>query len=105
MGWFAPRTHLLPVRLTTGLMLGGITGIWVGCWQCFVLKPILSKSYLWIFVSGISWSLGLSMGWIVGEILYSTTHLFLGEVIGLVVVWTLVGWQTGIALSYLLPRN
>lgn len=105
MGWFAPRTHLLSVRLTTGLMLGGITGIWVGCWQWLVLKPILSKSYLWILISGISWSLGLSMGWMVGGILYSMTHLFLGEVIGLFVVWTLVGGQTGMALSYLLPRN
>ena len=27
IGWFAPRTDLIMVRLTTGLMLGGMTGI------------------------------------------------------------------------------
>ncbi len=105
MGWFAPRTELTMVRLTTGLMLGGITGIWVGFWQWFILKPVLSNSYLWILFSGISWSLGLSIGWILGGILRSITHLFLGEVIGLIVVWILVGMQTGIGLSYLLQQK
>ncbi len=105
MGWFAPRTELIMVRLTTGLILGGITGIWVGFWQWFILKRVLSKSYLWILFSGISWSLGLSIGWIVGGILRSITHLFLGEVIGLIVVWILVGMQTGIGLSYLLQQK
>ena len=33
------------------------------------------------------------------------THLFLGEVIGLVIAWLLVGIQTGIALSYLLQSH
>ncbi len=105
MGWFTPRTELMMVRLTTGLILGGLTGIWVGFWQWLVLKPVVSKSYLWILFSGISWSLGLSTGWIIGGILLSITNLFLGEVIGLIVVWILVGIQTGIALSYLLQKS
>ncbi len=105
IGWFAPRTNLIMVRLTTGLILGGITGIWVGFWQWFILKPVLSKSYLWILFSGISWSLSLSIGWIIGGILYSITHLFLGEVIGLIILWLLVGMFTGMALSYLLQKS
>lgn len=105
IGWFAPRTELIMVRWTTGLMLGSITGIWVGFWQWLILKPVLSKSYLWILFSSMSWSLGLSIGWIVGGILRSITHLFLGEVMGLIVVWILVGMQTGIGLSYLLQKN
>ncbi|ACB53321.1 conserved hypothetical protein [Crocosphaera subtropica ATCC 51142] len=105
IGWFAPRTNLIMVRLTTGLILGSVTGIWVGFWQWFILKPVLSKSYLWILFSGISWSLSLSIGWIIGGILRSATHLFLGEVIGLIIVWLLVGIQTGIVLSYLLQQS
>ncbi|MDJ0598022.1 MAG: hypothetical protein QNJ37_04180 [Crocosphaera sp.] len=105
IGWFTPRTDFITVRLTTGLRLGGITGIWVGFWQWLSLRPVVSKSYLWILISGISWSLGLSIGWIIGGILHSITHLFLGEVIGLVIVWILVGIQTGIALSYLLNQR
>ncbi|EAZ93947.1 hypothetical protein CY0110_19167 [Crocosphaera chwakensis CCY0110] len=105
IGWFAPRTNLIIIRLTTGLILGGITGIWVGFWQWFVLKSVLPKSYLWILLSGISWSLSLSIGWIIGGILHSVTHLFLAEVIGLIIVWLLVGMLTGIALSYLLKKS
>ncbi|MGB5596689.1 MAG: hypothetical protein WBM62_22030 [Crocosphaera sp.] len=105
MGWFAPRSELIMVRLTTGLILGGMTGIWVGIWQWLVLKTILSKSYLWIIFSGISWALGLSIGWIIGGVLRSMTHLFLGEVIGLAIAWLLVGIQTGIALGYLLQSH
>lgn len=105
MGWFTPRTELIMVRLTTGLILGGLAGIWVGFWQWLVLKPVVPKSYLWILFSGMSWSLGLSLGWIIGGILLSTTNLFLGEVIGLIFVWILVGIQTGIALSYLLQKS
>ncbi|MEL4894223.1 hypothetical protein [Crocosphaera sp. Alani8] len=104
IGWFAPRTELTMVRLTTGLMLGGTAGLWIGCWQWFILKSFIHKSYLWIFISSITWSFALSGGWMVGGILHSITHLFLGEVIGLVLVWTLVGMQTGIALSYLLKK-
>ncbi|MGK7942584.1 MAG: hypothetical protein AB4062_20985 [Crocosphaera sp.] len=105
MGWFVPRTELIMVRLQTGLILGGITGIWVGLWQWFVLKSVLSKSYLWIIFNGISWSLGLAIGWIIGGILLLKTNLFLGEVIGLAIAWFLIGLQTGIALSYLLKMD
>lgn len=105
MGWFAPRTESIMVRLSTGLMLGGLTGIWIGFWQWFILKPVVSKSYLWILFSGISWSLGLSIGWIIGRILHSITNIFLGEVVGLIFVWILVGMQTGIALSCLLQKS
>lgn len=105
IGWFAPRTELIMVRLTTGLTLGGIAGTWLGLWQWVVLKSVLSKSYLWIFFSSISWSLGLSIGWMIGGILHSMTHLFLGEVLGLIVVWILVGIQTGTVLYYLVPKN
>ena len=76
-----------------------------GFWQWFILKPVVSKSYLWILFSGISWSLGLSIGWIIGRILHSITNIFLGEVVGLIFVWILVGMQTGIALSCLLQKS
>lgn len=105
IGWFAPRTNLIMVRLTTGLILGSLTGIWVGCCQWVILKYVLSQSYLWILFSGISWSLGLSIGWILGGFLSSVTHLFLGEVIGLVIVWALVGMFSGISFSYLLTKR
>ncbi len=105
MGWFVPRTELIMVRLQTGLILGGITGIWLGLWQWFVLKSIFSKSYLWIIFNGISWAFGLAIGWGIGVILLLKTHLFLGEVIGLAIAWFLIGLQTGIAFSYLLRMN
>ncbi|MDJ0508080.1 MAG: hypothetical protein QNJ64_02315 [Crocosphaera sp.] len=102
MGWFVPRTELIMIRLQTGLILGGITGVWLGLWQWWVLKPILSNSYLWIIFNGISWSLGLALGWVIGGILLLKTNLFLGEVIGLAIAWLLIGLQTGIGLGYLL---
>ena len=102
MGWFVPRSELMMVRLQTGLILGGITGVWIGLWQWFVLKSLFSKSYLWILFNGISWSSGLAIGWMIGGILLLKTQLFLGEVIGLAIAWLLIGLQTGIGLSYLL---
>lgn len=105
IGWVAPRTELLSVRLTTGILLGGITGTWIGLWQWFILREKFPKSYLWIMISGVSWAVGLSIGWLVGGIVRSQTHFFLGEVVGLGITWTLVGLQTGLALRLLLRKD
>ncbi|MEM8777316.1 MAG: hypothetical protein AAGF26_00300 [Cyanobacteria bacterium P01_G01_bin.49] len=105
IGWVAPRTELISVRLTTGMILGGITGLWVGLWQWLILRQQFSNSYIWILISGLSWSVGLSLGWLVGGLLRSVTHLFLGEVVGLAIAWLLVGLQTGLVLAILLKKR
>jgi hypothetical protein len=50
MGWVAPRTDLIIVRLTTGLILGGMTGVWVGIWQWLVLKQFYLKVISGLFL-------------------------------------------------------
>ncbi|MEA5508583.1 hypothetical protein VB715_02280 [Crocosphaera sp. UHCC 0190] len=105
IGWVAPRTDLITVRLTMGIILGGMTGLWVGFWQWLVIKQAFDQSYRWILMSGFSWAVGLSLGWIIGGFLRSVTHLFLGEVVGLAIAWMLVGLQTGLTLALLLKKN
>lgn len=99
MGWFAPASEVLSVRLTYGTLLGAIGGLWLGIWQWLVLRKYFYRAWQWIAVVVASWSIGLSLGWTVGGILRSTTHLFLGDVIGLMVTWAIVGTITGMGLT------
>jgi hypothetical protein len=44
----------------------------------------------------------LSVGWAFGGVMRQTTQLFLADVLGLTLTWTIVAGMTGIALVRLL---
>ena len=95
IGWFTPRTNLIPLRIFFGLLWGGLAGIVLGLGQALVLKTSISLPERWIKISMYSWAIGLAFGWTIGEIIYSFNHLFLSEVIGLAITWIVVALITG----------
>jgi hypothetical protein len=105
LGWVAPSTQLLGMRLAFGAWLGALGGSWLGIWQWLVLRQSVSASWRWIAIMLLSWSVALSLGWTLGGLLRDRTHLFLGEVLGLMVAWIIVGIMTGIALMGLLRQR
>lgn len=105
IGWYAPQTESLNVRLTYGAMFGAIAGMWIGIWQWWVLRKYLFDAWRWIFVSLASWSIGLSVGWAFGGMLRNTTNLFLGEVIGLALTWSIVSVITGLAMTMFMRQT
>ena len=102
VGWFAPRTQLLPLRLFYGAIWGTLAGAILGAGQAIVLKPNVYFSERWIPFSMGCWGVALALGWAVGGILYSYTHVFLSDVIGLTVTWMIVAITTGRKLIELL---
>jgi hypothetical protein len=105
IGWYAPRTDLLGIRLTDGAMFGAIAGLWLGIWQWLILRKYLFDAWRWILVNLGSWSLALAVGWGLGGILRAITNLFVSEVIGLAIAWTIVSSTTGLALTGLMSQT
>ncbi len=105
MGWIAPDTDLLGMRLILGAFFGITGGLWLSCWQLIVISNSILAARWWLIVNPLAWSLGLSLGWTVGGILRSLTHLFLAEVVGLAVTWLIVATVTGIGLARLQLRS
>jgi hypothetical protein len=105
IGWVAPNSMFLNVRLMYGLMFGAIAGLWLGLWQWIVLRNYFHKAWHWLWIMLVAWGLGLSIGWGLGGILRSITRLFIGEVIGLSVTWLIVGLVTGLGMIALSRTN
>ncbi|MBP0018424.1 MAG: hypothetical protein J7647_12850 [Cyanobacteria bacterium SBLK] len=102
MGWVAPRTDFFVVRLTYGLVWGAIAGGISGMMQGFVLRNVIPFAYLWVILNALSWGFSLSLGWTIGGIVRSLTHLYLGEAIGLGIAWICSSAIMGFALRGLL---
>lgn len=102
-GWAVPRNSLeIPQRLIFGILSGVQVGALIGVGQWLVLRKQIPKARLYIFVSSLSWAVGLVISWISGAFLRSRTGLFLGEVMGLTLGWVVVAAITGIVLTRLL---
>lgn len=104
LGWVAPRTMEIPLRLIFGFADGLQIGCWLGVLQCLVLCRQVRRAWLWTLVSTGSWAIGLAIGWAIGGMLRLATNFFLGDVIGLGVAWMVVGSLTGIALVKLMMK-
>ncbi|NEO97877.1 MAG: hypothetical protein F6K58_04045 [Symploca sp. SIO2E9] len=102
IGWIAPRTDQINLRLVYGVVDGLQIGVVLGVAQWLVFRKQISKAWRWILASSWCWSIGLACGWSVGGFLHQLTRLFLGEVFGLAVVWLAVSIMTGAALISLL---
>ena len=96
LGWFVINTQSIYSRLIYGLIFGGLGGLGLGFVQWLVIRQYLSSAWRWMVVSCICWSIGFAVGSSFGLILYRLTQLFIGEVIGLALTWTIVGALSGI---------
>ncbi|MDJ0517123.1 MAG: hypothetical protein QNJ74_13010 [Trichodesmium sp. MO_231.B1] len=101
LGWIAPRTEQIFLRLFHGFINGAIVGAILGLGQWFVLRKQIYREELWIIANIIAWAIGLPLGWLVGGLVYGAIGLFIGEAIGLFVTWFFVAAITGIALMRL----
>ncbi|MEB3342290.1 hypothetical protein [Okeania sp.] len=103
LGWIAPRTEQIWLRLFYGFINGAIVGGILGLGQWFVLRKQIYWEEWWMIANIIAWAIGLSLGWAVGGLIYQESGFFISEVIGLSVTWFLVAAITGIALIRLYP--
>lgn len=101
IGWMAPRTPAIFLRIVYGLIEGIKVGIWLGLCQWLVIRSSVFEGWRWIFASLLCWSVGLPIGWVFGGILRELTGFFLGEVIGLTLTWAIVAGLTGVGLIQL----
>ncbi|AFY70971.1 hypothetical protein Pse7367_2716 [Thalassoporum mexicanum PCC 7367] len=99
IGWIAPRTGSLAVRLIYGLVYGSITGLFLGGCQWVGLRMEMRQQapalFAWLVGNGVIWSVALAVGWLVGGWLRAFSNLFLGEVLGLVMTWAIVAGLSG----------
>ncbi|MBE9142422.1 hypothetical protein [Planktothrix mougeotii] len=102
LGWVVPRTLNLTPRIIYGVIEGVKLGLCLSLGQWWVLRTEVLKPWRWIVASVLSWGIALPIGWMFGGILRQGTSFFLGDVLGLVLVWTIVAGMTGIALTRLL---
>ena len=102
VGWMAPKTSLIPLRIVYGIINGTLAGGGIGFTQWLLLKRQIPQAWRWILAMSMGWAMGLAIGWTFGGVLRAATGLFLAEVIGLLVAWIVVGAITGIALIILL---
>jgi hypothetical protein len=101
LGWVAPRTPYIPLRVVFGVVNGALIGALIGVAQWLVLRKQIERAWRWILPSTVGWAIGLTLGWSVGGVLRTVTGLFLGEVVGLALGWVVVAAITGVALHHL----
>ncbi len=102
IGWMAPKTQIIPLRIVYGILNGTLAGGGIGFAQWLLLKRQIPQAWRWILAMSMAWAIGLAIGWTFGGVLRLATGLFLGDVIGLGIAWSVVGGITGIALIILL---
>lgn len=102
VGWFVPQTLEPFLRLLYGIINGAEIGLCLGIAQSFILKRQITHAQKWIWVSIISWAVGLGVGWTIGGVLRQFTRLFIGDVVGLAITWLIVGAMTGYGLMRLM---
>lgn len=105
VGWIAPRTLNISVRLLYGLWEGAKVGFVLGVGQYVLLSHQVPQAWRWIIASVLDWAIALACGWALGGLLRLQFRQFLGDVIGLGCLWLLVGGLTGFALTLLLNRR
>lgn len=105
IGWMAPTTLNLFLRLFYGSLEGAKVGISLGLWQWWVLRDSVFLGWRWIVASVLCWTVALPIGWGLGGILRDLTGFFLGDVIGLTLTWAIVAGLTGVGLIQLFWTN
>ncbi len=106
IGWMAPDTPSLLVRALFGLFYGSYVGLILGIGQWGVMRYQVVRAWRWIPLSAGIWAVAIAFGWLIGGALRLFSHLFISEVIGLMVAWIAVAALSGLALVGLLyPKD
>jgi hypothetical protein len=106
IGWVVPQNlHHIPPRLLWGAVEGVKVGLILGWFQGLALKQQSAQLVQWILINMVGWAIALSLGWSVGIVLRNMTGFFVGEVMGLLCSWMLVGIVTGTALVHILRTS
>ncbi|MBD1936894.1 hypothetical protein H6F73_06085 [Microcoleus sp. FACHB-68] len=98
LGWFAPATPQIPLRIVYGAINGEQMGLLIGLAQWLAIWKQVTAGWRWVLTSSVCWAVALAIGWTVGGLLSQATGLFLGEVVGLAVAWIVAAATTGIPL-------
>ncbi|MEM6449870.1 MAG: hypothetical protein AAF703_06110 [Cyanobacteria bacterium P01_D01_bin.105] len=98
LGWTAPNTPSLTVRVGAGLFYGFYVGLTLGVGQWWVMRNSLIRAWRWALLSAGIWSVSMAFGWLVGGGLRSVSHLFVAEVFGLIIAWGMMAILSGIAI-------
>ncbi len=102
IGWMAPDTPNLWLRGLFGLSHGSYVGLILGIGQWGVMRHQVVQAWRWIPLNSGIWAVAIAFGWLIGGGLRAISHLFVSEVIGLIVVWGVVAALSGLGLVGLL---
>lgn len=101
LGWYVPTTQFFPSRILDSAFYGVLGGLVLGIAQWLAIYQYIPFAWRWIFMSGVSWAIALSIGSAIGMILHQISEIFLGEVIGLAIAWLAVAILTGMNMYIL----
>ncbi len=102
LGWMAPATPNLLLRGLLGVIYGAYVGAGLGMAQWLAIRRQVPRAWRWVpFNSGI-WGVAIAAGWLVGGCLRLASHLFVSEVLGLMVAWGAIAALSGLGIVGLL---
>ncbi len=102
IGWMAPDmafdTYGLILRSVLGLFYGGYAGLILGLGQWWVMQRQVVQAWRWIPLTVGIWAVAIALGWLIGGALRSASHLFVSEVVGLMVAWGAIALLSGVGI-------
>jgi hypothetical protein len=63
-----------------------------------MMRQQVVQAWRWIPLSAGIWAVAIALGWLVGGGLRAISHLFISEVIGLMVAWGAVAALSGLGM-------
>jgi len=105
LGWMAPSTTNLFFRSFLGVLYGAYVGLGLGVGQWLAIRKQVPLAWRWVPLSSGIWAGAIAFGWLVGGSLRATSHLFVSEVVGLVVAWGAIAALSGIGIVGLLNQT
>lgn len=103
IGWMATETPFdtdgLFLRGVFGLFYGGYVGVLLGLGQWWVMRSHIIRAWRWIPLTGGIWAVAIALGWQIGGALRAASHLFVGEVVGLMVAWGAIALLSGMGIA------
>lgn len=105
LGWMAPATPNLLLRGLLGLIYGGYVGAGLGMAQWLAIRRQVSQAWRWVPLSSGAWAIAIASGWLIGGYLRAVSHLFISEVLGLVIAWGAIAALSGLGIVGLLYQK
>jgi len=98
LGWMAPGTPNLFFRSLLGIVYGGYVGVGLGIAQWLAIRKQVARAWRWVPISSGIWAVAIAFGWLIGGSLRAVSHLFISEVVGLIVAWGAIAALSGIGI-------